>query len=329
MKGLEFLNTITEGLSLLDCEIATLEGLDNVRNLGHLLISPANNLSNLSGLEGLERVVDFRINGNGSLLSLTGLGLTTITGDLNIQGTNIRTLGGLEALIRVQGELHLDRNNDLETIGSLSNLEILDGNLFIQTTAISNIRALQNIEKFDGSVTIHDNENLSVCEIEALCDFIEEGSDAIISDNAENCSSPEQVSMQCNLLIDNDNDGFPNSVDCDDDNPEVFPGANEIPNNGIDENCDGEDLITSSHTLGDLTINVYPNPATELVFIESNLGTSLEYELIDISGKTWMKGKVGSQIERIEISALNKGIYLLKIYDTNSGGFIVDRFSKL
>ena len=137
MKGLEFLNTITEGLSLLDCEIATLEGLDNVRNLGHLLISPANNLSNLSGLEGLERVVDFRINGNGSLLSLTGLGLTTITGDLNIQGTNIRTLGGLEALIRVQGELHLDRNNDLETIGSLSNLEILDGNLFIQSTAIS------------------------------------------------------------------------------------------------------------------------------------------------------------------------------------------------
>lgn len=39
--------------------------------------------------------------------------------------------------------------------------------------------------------------------------------------------------------MDNDNDGFMSDVDCDDTNPSVNPGAQEIFNNDIDEDCDG------------------------------------------------------------------------------------------
>ena len=49
------------------------------------------------------------------------------------------------------------------------------------------------------------------------------------------------IIAECERGVDNDQDGFSTAVDCDDNAANVHPGAPEVFDNGVDENCDGRD----------------------------------------------------------------------------------------
>ena len=49
------------------------------------------------------------------------------------------------------------------------------------------------------------------------------------------------ILAECERGADGDRDGFSSAVDCNDGAANIFPGAPEVFDNGVDENCDGRD----------------------------------------------------------------------------------------
>ena len=78
-------------------------------------------------------------------------------------------------------------------------------------------------------------------------------SDAVGDGVDQNCDGVDGVDGGGGTsgIVDADNDGATSTVDCDESDPSIHPGATDTPGDGIDQNCDGSDAAPSAEADAD------------------------------------------------------------------------------
>ncbi len=206
--GLENITTIPGNLWLESNDaLRSLDGLNGVTSIeGELRISGSDSLQNVNALSNLTSLGEaLRISTSPVLTSISAFeNLTNINGNLNVVNcNNLMSIDGLQNITNVQGDLNISANPRIKTISQLENLTRVGGtDIWIGLNdSLTSLAGLQNID-YDivSDLFINMNPMLSVCGLPPICDYLSDGGDAEISNNAPGCNDVDEIISSCAFI---------------------------------------------------------------------------------------------------------------------------------
>ena len=163
-----------------------------------------------------------------------------------------------------------------------------------------------------------DSNNLIFPGAIELCNYLDDDCDAIVDDNVTFILSYQDTDADNfgNTLIDSISCELPtgfvlDNTDCDDTNPDIYPGAIEVLN-GLDDDCD--QIADEGVAVKDIvknTISIYPNPATNILFIQSNANYTIT--ILNQLGEEIQHSKLLIGLNSIVVADFASGVYWVQV----------------
>jgi len=231
---------------------------------------------------------------------------------------------------------------------SLNNMDCDDSNPLINPNAVEIINN-EIDENCDGIITQIDNDQdgfnsdedcddndalinplaIEICdEIDNNCDgMIDEGlyTYLLFEDNdGDGYGNPELSIITCKVLV----EGYvENHTDCNDSDEAINPAAEDIPNNGVDENCDGQDFVSAINDVSQLFTDVkfFPNPLTDRLSIKVDSESNYTLKILSIYGETLLSFDFTGEETAFDLSTLPVGIYTAVLSERKSQQFVVEK----
>jgi hypothetical protein len=287
-----------------------------------------NNINNLNGLSVLTVVgSDFAIAENDSLKDLTGLNnLTSVGGSMYFMGLGgIKNFTGLESITTINGVLQTEYCDSLTNFFGLNSLTNVSDNIMIGfNPLLSDLSGLENLSSTGGGLSIHHNDNL--LNLNSLQNLTSIEGYITISNN-ENLESLNgihniQSTSISGIFIDENSNLSTCDVQSICDYLANPIGTILISNNNTGCNTQAEvetacENASIEEFISNVMFEIFPNPAnTSLTIInKKNLKINEVYVFNQFGEKLY---NVKSDHESIDISRLNKGIYIVEIKAENN-----------
>jgi len=169
--------------------------LKNLTKVTGAVTISGNTLVKTADLSKLATTGHVELADNPKLTSLTGLAATTINGDFAIRNNAaLTTLGTMSALYRVTGNLTIDNNAALANLAAFTtSLKFVDQTLAVTNNPnLSDLGALKHLQLV-GAIAITNNANLVICRAMEIDRCVQHPTAAVITSNKDT-----SCNWQCN-----------------------------------------------------------------------------------------------------------------------------------